>query len=174
MNHLVVVSDNHGETELLEKILERHTNLESARFVHCGDNCFEEENYDLIDKFMAVRGNYDSERFAPYGAITFTPDNFVALVTHGHLDDVKQSPMKIVYKAKEQGANLVLHGHSHIAFYEEIDGVHVINPGSLYNPKGIFMIEGKAKTIPSYALITLDNDKIDVKFLDPYTGNIIK
>ena len=36
----------------------------------------------------------------------------------------------LVYAAEEQGASLALFGHTHRAFYEQVGGVTLLNPGT--------------------------------------------
>lgn len=39
--------------------------------------------------------------------------------------------MKLAEKAKELGCLFAFYGHTHVAKYEQIGGIHVINPGSI-------------------------------------------
>ena len=39
--------------------------------------------------------------------------------------------MKLAEKAKELGCLFTFYGHTHVAKYEQIGGIHVINPGSI-------------------------------------------
>jgi predicted phosphodiesterase len=51
-------------------------------------------------------------------------------MTHGHLFQVKQSYLRAIYGAEEQGAEVLLFGHTHRAecFFE--NGLWVLNPGA--------------------------------------------
>lgn len=69
------------------------------------------------------------------------------LMTHGHIFKVKQSIEKLVKEANGRNADVVLYGHTHVSYYEERDGLMIINPGSIgYSGKyGVLTIEnGKA------------------------------
>ena len=69
--------------------------------------------------------------------IIFKIGDIRVYVTHGHLYDVKQSPMKLIYRAKELGANIVCFGHTHVLGAEYIDDIFFVNPGSLKKPRRI-------------------------------------
>ena len=54
MKKIVIMSDNHGCYQHVDRILE--DNKDADLFIHCGDH----EGYDeQLDKFIAVRGNND-------------------------------------------------------------------------------------------------------------------
>ena len=62
--------------------------------------------------------------------------------------------------AKFNNADVVLYGHTHIACYEEKNGVVVINPGSLSSPR-----DGSSGT---YAVIKINGKelKCEIKEID--------
>ena len=54
-----------------------------------------------------------------------------AFITHGHLYNVNYGRVdSLVYAAQEAGAQLAMFGHTHQAYYEQIGGVQVLNPGT--------------------------------------------
>ena len=70
---------------------------------------------------------------------------------------VKQSLMKLQYRALEVEADIVCYGHSHIAFAEKIGDQLFINPGSIRSPKKF--VER------SYAIVEWDDrSKVNVHF----------
>lgn len=91
----------------------------------------------------AVRGNCD------FGANELDRDEFICdnkriVMTHGHLYNVKLGYAGLVNMACCAGADAVLFGHTHRKFYAVIDGLHVINPGSVgrgMNPFGVLEIK---------------------------------
>ncbi|BAU26953.1 hypothetical protein DFP93_10436 [Aneurinibacillus soli] len=125
---LVVVSDTHGSMEHLAAIRERHG---EACFFHCGDAC-----YPIAEEpdFVYVKGNCDRDRVMPEELIT-EQDGLVILQTHGDAYGVKQTGMRLRYRALEAGANLVLFGHTHVPTCVQDDGVLFLNPGSLLLPR---------------------------------------
>ena len=52
-------------------------------------------------------------------------------MTHGHLHGVKTGLERLLTAARNEGAQMVLYGHTHQADYHiEEDGLYVLNPGS--------------------------------------------
>lgn len=154
MTKLLVVSDSHGLTKRLETIAERH---EVDLNIHCGDSELE-KTAQALDRFTVVKGNCDFEnRFPEYEVIDI--DGLRIFVTHGHLYDVKSSLMQLRYRALELESDIVLFGHSHIAYCEQIDQQLFINPGSIR--------QARYWNVRSYCLITWQTpSKIEVKFYD--------
>ena len=70
---------------------------------------------------------------------------------HGHRYGVKDGREKLAAEAKRRGCGLALYGHTHIAMIDEIDGVMLVNPGSLRYPVG----KGG-----SYCYLVINKDKI--------------
>ena len=131
---IFVFSDTHGDESGMDLVISK---AKPDFLIHCGDGMNDaiaiEKKYPDI-KVHVVRGNCDGssverERFLHILNYTF-------YITHGdrfnHGGGVTRSgeESEILVYAKEQGANIVLHGHTHLAtfFYEE--GVYVMNPGS--------------------------------------------
>ncbi|MBZ6424907.1 MAG: metallophosphoesterase family protein, partial [Staphylococcus aureus] len=54
-----------------------------------------------------------------------------AFYTHGHLYQVNRTRDLLAAKGLELGCLFAFYGHTHVAKYEYINGVHVINPGSI-------------------------------------------
>lgn len=146
---IIAMSDSHGDRKAVETV----SALPCDAIFHCGDS---ELSYDdpLWGKVHAVRGNCDSDSRFPLSALVEVGDKKV-LAVHGHQHDVKRSLMMLYYTAKEQGANIVLFGHSHLYGAEMEDGILFLNPGSTRQPRG-----GKE---PTYAVIEW-SDTLRVSF----------
>lgn len=80
--------------------------------------------------FLSVAGNNDPFSERPK-TIEMSFGAARAMLTHGHLFGVKQSLMRLLYRAKERECDLALFGHTHAPFMEQIDGVWLVNPGAL-------------------------------------------
>ena len=130
---LLVMSDTHGDVEVIERVKSFHP--DAVKMIHCGDSELPYHHSAMVN-LERVRGNcdYDDNYLEE---ILFQMNGERVFVTHGHLYDVKNSPMKLVYRAKEVGANIVCFGHSHILGAEYIDGIFFVNPGSLLKPRRI-------------------------------------
>lgn len=130
---IVIVSDSHGLTEELANIGERHAH-EADLLIHCGDSELPSD-HPALKYFVAVRGNCDYDRSFPEEVLK-KAGYLQVLVAHGHLFSVKSSLLKLAYRGKEQGADVVCFGHSHQLGAEMIDDILFINPGSILMPRG--------------------------------------
>lgn len=130
---LLVMSDTHGDAEVIERVKSYHP--DAIAMVHCGDSELPYA-HPTMQGLERVKGNCDHDRNY-LEEILFQAGGERVYVTHGHLYDVKNSPMKLVYRAKEVGANIVCFGHSHVLGAEYIDDIFFVNPGSLLKPRGI-------------------------------------
>ena len=145
---ILLVSDNHGLIKPIDYVLEKHNHI--ACKIHCGD--FELQLSDLKD-FKLVKGNNDYGDVPNYFIIE--KGNYNILITHGHPYASVYSLSNLVLFAKDKGCNVVFFGHTHIFCDTEIDGVRLINPGSLsHNRDG---------SNPSYAIVSFKGNEIIVK-----------
>jgi predicted phosphodiesterase len=53
------------------------------------------------------------------------------LLTHGHKFGVKNDLTDLAFECKYQNVQYGFYGHTHIAKVDEIEGVTLINPGSI-------------------------------------------
>ena len=133
MKTLVIISDTHnmGMGNMPSRVLNA---MDEADYIlHLGDG-----ESDILalkrsygGKVIAVRGNNDAsgekERVV-------TIEGVKMLLTHGDLYNVRTRLEKLFARAKEEGVDYVLFGHTHRALVTEEGGVTFINPGSLkYN-----------------------------------------
>ena len=152
--NILVFSDTHGDIEYMRDIISSKR-METDLVIHLGDN-LKDANEVMSDfptiAFLGVLGNCDFASMhvgAKYDG-TFKADTKKIFYTHGH--------EYLVSNAKFNGCNVALYGHTHVAFCEEINGVMVINPGSLTNPR-----DGSRGT---YASIAIDGDKMNCKIVE--------
>ena len=137
---ILVVSDTHREIEALRDVVAR--NRQGLDLViHLGD-CIDDIETVMRDHrqiaYLSVLGNCDYHTFsmsAKYEG-SFKAEGRRIFYTHGHKYSVKTTTASIVSNAKLKGCDIVLFGHSHVA-YEEMrnDGILVLNPGSLVAPR---------------------------------------
>lgn len=144
---VILVSDSHGEVELLRKIASQHCDADV--FLHLGDSCLPPE---YLHPFVSVKGNGDL--FSPYPRyrILKTPyGDFYC--EHGHLR------MRVTSDFIKMNQCVgYLFGHTHHKKNVIIDGIHFINPGSLTRPRDGYL--------GSYVVLDCDKDKLDVKFVE--------
>lgn len=151
MTKVLLMSDSHGLTKHIDEIVNRH---EVDVKIHCGDSELSHDAQQLKD-FVIVRGNCDWDQ-------AFLEDEVIdlnglrLLITHGHLYGIKSSLMQLRYRALEAEANIVLFGHSHIAYAEQFDKQLFINPGSIQQPR--------KWNVASYCILSWDKPT-DVKVI---------
>ena len=143
---LLVVSDTHGDSTNLIAVL-RIIGSSVDGLIHLGDGSGDIEaaaRYGSpLPPAWGVRGNVDSDWSVP-SIRRIQAGCQSILAAHGqlHLGDSWQP---FVSAAKKQGAQAFFFGHTHIPFLERINGVLLLNPGSLSRPRGIWG--------PSFAIV---------------------
>lgn len=142
---ILVISDTHNYIENAVNLIK---NINPDYTFHLGDmasDCHELENMFPTKIIAAVRGNndffdnsYPLERLAEIGEKKI-------FACHGHKYGVKMSLLQLEYKAKELGADIVLYGHTHVAFLDVSDERVIMNPGSKGSYGIIEITDGKVK-----------------------------
>ena len=148
---IMVASDIHGSAYYCQKMTEAYKNSGAQKLLLLGDILYHGPRNDLpkeyapkkviemlnniSDEILCVRGNCDSEvdqmvlKFnimAEY-AIIYDGERMI-FATHGHKFNKDNLP------SLKKG-DILLHGHTHIPVNEIIDGITVMNPGSVSIPK---------------------------------------
>ncbi len=127
---VAVFSDTHSNNELMLEAVRR---CRPDAAIHLGDH--DRDAVELRHEFpelpvYSVCGNCD--------LMPLSPEKYViqlgpvkTFITHGHLYNVNYGRVdSLVYAAQEAGAQLAMFGHTHQAYYEQIGGVQVLNPGT--------------------------------------------
>ena len=128
---IIVISDSHGKRSSVDFALQAHPDARHVFFL--GDNvrdieAVKEFYTDRI--FHIVNGNCDGDTFYPTTDIC-TLEGVKILFTHGHYHNVKYTTSLLQNAAEKAGAKIALYGHTHIAKNEYLDGLYLINPGSI-------------------------------------------
>lgn len=152
MKKWILVSDNHSETEILYDIYHQHEDADA--FFHLGDSEFKYHDTEL-SLYQRVKGNMDFYPEFPETQIA-TSDGDRIFFTHGHLFGVNGSRLTLAQQASQNGARFAFYGHTHVARYEYINGVHVINPGSIS--------QSRSNIEETYAEIIEDNRTYQLNF----------
>lgn len=121
---IIVTSDIHGNREIINKLLYE---FDADMYLDCGDS--ELSDYDLKN-FYSVRGNCDYSFFPRYKVVNVNEDLNI-FMTHGHLYSINE----MIELAKQNNCKVILHGHTHIKKHDIIDGIHILNPGSINKPR---------------------------------------
>ena len=143
---VLVISDIHGSINDLNKILEKEA---FDKLFILGDLYYHgprnplPEGYNsmktaeklnsLKDKIICVRGNCDAEvdqmisEFEILERADVEIDGVKYTLTHGRYYNEENIP--------ENCGEVFLYGHTHIKIQKDIDGIKIINPGSISIPK---------------------------------------
>ncbi len=151
MKTIIVMSDNHGSSNMVDEIKNNHN---ADYYIHCGDS---EMDTDLLDGWILVRGNNDWLLDAPKDTIVQI-EGLRFFVCHGDGIGYFNREEYMLQVLRENDCQVMLSGHTHMPMHKEIDGHTLINPGSTNYPRGGF----KA----SCCKIVVDDKKIDVEFID--------
>lgn len=177
---ILVLSDSHGATLLVKRILDDFGSTADA-FVFCGDGAGNvlavldeaDKNPAAAEKipgvFAFVQGNNDSDRypveFKPKSdsddsfyheivvpkSVSFCVCGHTVLAVHGHSDSVYYSTDCLERKGRKLKADLILYGHTHIAKKTETSSSLMVNPGSISLPRGGLP--------PSFAVVDIADGK---------------
>ena len=128
----LIFSDSHRYTNAMDIAIEKHKDI--THIIHCGDvnSDYEylEDVYGYSHAIAAVSGNNDFFTNTPLNRLVKCAGHII-FVTHGHKENVKSSLLPLVEAGKSAGASMCIFGHTHTQFFEEIDGIKVLNPGSI-------------------------------------------
>ena len=153
MSRIAIVSDSHGSFENIRGFAARLGQPDALW--HLGDHAEDAAALAQILNcgFVCVRGNCDPFSDAPLTqTIDWHGKRFLLL--HGH---TVSGRLPLLYAAKEARADAVLFGHSHVPSIETVEGVLLLNPGSLSRPR--------TSKGPSIALLTLTDDALRAELL---------
>lgn len=134
---IFVVSDTHGR---INEFVRYAKKLEKPDLIiHLGDNV--EDAYQIEKEMkvdtVVIRGNCDfvSNNIESEKLLKIKDKRI--FITHGNKYNVKYGFSRLLYKAEEVEADMVLFGHTHIPFIEsEKYGTIIMNPGSPALPRG--------------------------------------
>lgn len=125
-----IVADTHGNRQAMIEALDKMAPLD--RVVHLGD--FTDDLLEIKHKIAApyhlIAGNndyYHGERES-----VFDWEGVAVFAAHGDRYDVDAGLDRILKRAAEFNAKLVLFGHTHRPIITQEGGVWVVNPGTLW------------------------------------------
>lgn len=130
---IAVVSDTHRHYKYINIASEIIKGADIL--IHLGDNSedVEELTKDFTGEIYAVRGNCDLSNKYPKEQLIDLMGHKI-FFTHGDLYGVKSNLNTIYYKGLEVGADIVLFGHTHHNVIERVNGITLMNPGSISLP----------------------------------------
>ena len=154
---ILVLSDTHGRTERCVRVIERER---PQMILHLGDRVGDAERLVALFSMIplrAVSGNCDFGRGAPE-RVLIEPGGVKIFLCHGHTLGAREGTDGILRAARERGAQVALFGHTHRGLCDYREGIWLMNPGSLSEPRGC---------PPSYGLVTISGDSPTVRVI-PY------
>ena len=151
---ILIASDIHGSAYYCKKLIDAFHREKADRILLLGDILYHGPRNDLpkeyapkevismlnplSDSIICVRGNCDGEvddmvlDFPVLAEYAILSDNSlgsnIIFATHGHHFNATKLP-------KLKSGDILLHGHTHISTFENVNGIFVINPGSVSIPK---------------------------------------
>ena len=155
---VVAFSDSHGDLDALCRVVEAQPRAEV--FLHLGDGEDEVDDVRALypqKRILFVRGNCD------WGSPAKHEDQITAsgkriFFTHGHIYEVKRGPAKLIGQAVSLGADIACFGHTHSPLSAQVDGLYLLNPGSVGNPR--------SSSAPSYATIDIDPKGVTINIVE--------
>lgn len=147
MKKLLVISDTHDCTGMLELLAQHIEENKYDMIIHLGDVRRDAEWLEkrLGRDIVGVAGNCDFFSRDSREEEIFV-EKVKILLTHGDKYGVKNGYDRLSYYAEERGCQLALFGHTHTPFSGYVGKALLVNPGTLVNGR--------------YAVIDIDGDKI--------------
>lgn len=144
---ILVVSDTHKNYAALHAVVEK--NPDADMLIHLGDG--EHEFGDVNREFpqvpmVYVGGNCDFGTHKTTHIVHAC--GYKIFCCHGHTLGVHGGLDLLVSTAKQNDCKIALYGHTHLYRTEIVNGVFVMNPGSLDSPRN--------HNKPTFGVIQLD------------------
>lgn len=131
---LVVTGDTHfrsGNARIPEILVEQIGSADAI--IHTGDFCNSDGYRSFADlgELIAVRGNNEASDLSSLlpPQVSLDAGSYSICVTHGHLERGRSAKDAVV-RAYAGRHDIVIFGHSHQPYWEEVQGTWFLNPGS--------------------------------------------
>ena len=140
---LLVFSDTHGSVSSLKAVFDWAKDYTPPNGTICGAAFLGDGAADLqpaadaagfFCEWKLVRGNNDFEYSLPETAVMEFGDHCFFLC-HGHRHSLYGGFHSLAAAARNAGANVALYGHSHVPHVKTVEGVLLVNPGSVGRPR---------------------------------------
>ena len=130
MKKLIIISDSHGNRRAIDEL--DGIFAESDYIIHLGDTSADGGDIrgKYPDKTVVINGNCDPVKLGDDERVLEVEDMKIFLC-HGHRYSVKFTLAKLTEEAKKLDCKLALYGHTHRPRGDVLDGVTLLNPGSL-------------------------------------------
>ena len=149
---ILAISDTHGCFERFYKACKWEKPDVVLFSGDCSGDALEMEYIFPEIKFYIVRGNCDYDDYKTKDELTVELGGVKFFLTHGHIYGVKRDYSHIQKKGYEEGADIVVFGHTHNPDCIEKGDIILFNPGAILNN--------------SYGIIKIDeNNSKKIKFI---------
>lgn len=150
MKTLLAISDTHGNKRGVDKLKPLFDENDYAVYLGDGFSDFKEVFSEAPDKCYFCKGNCDFFSPLPEEGI-IEIERARIFYCHGHRYGVKSTLAALAKRAKELDCSVALYGHTHTPLITELNGITLVNPGSLRFSVG----EGG-----SYAYLVVHGEKV--------------
>lgn len=164
---ILVVSDTHGSIDRVKEVYLKLNKEKKIDYIcHCGDYIDDALllNKSLGVKVVATKGNCDNSFSEDEYNILETEAGNI-LVVHGHMQHVGYSLEYLYDLALENSCVCVLFGHTHRNIFTSLNGIYMMNPGSINRPR-----DGSNG---SFGILDIDCDTISgqIHFFDKFMND---
>jgi putative phosphoesterase len=136
---ILVISDSHGDVTALSAVLAwaKNTPLQAAVFLGDGaeDLAVASAWAGFSLPWHRVRGNGDYDFSIPENIVMEIPPSHKIFLSHGNRLRVREGKRVIADAARRMEAEAALFGHTHIPYCDTVDGIFLLNPGSIGRPR---------------------------------------
>lgn len=148
---VLIVSDSHGKNTHLERVLEKEKDIDFL--IHLGDLEGTEQYLAGILQcpMVLVSGNNDYFSNLEREKL-FELKGYQIFITHGHRYQVYEGAELLKEIGKELKADIVMFGHTHIPYLDTDDGIIILNPGSISQPR-------QKDKIPTYIIMEISETR---------------
>ncbi len=156
MQKVLIISDTHRNIAPAIGVINQIKNYGLGAIIHCGDHLQDAERLQQLYPEVSVygvSGNCDSRTCLEDLSKVVTIEGVNFFVTHGHRYLIKWGDYEeLAIDALAHDAQVALCGHSHSAYLAKIQGILVMNPGSISLPRDY--------PHPSYGIIQVEKGQI--------------
>lgn len=152
---ILVISDTHRRINRVDMVLEIFKDKGIKHIIHAGDHI--QDAIDIETKYPQIKvhkvpGNCDVEGYGSDTSKLIHIEGVPIFVAHGHKHHVKYEYEEIFIDAVAHEAKVAIFGHSHSAYREKKEGIILLNPGSISEPRDT--------TMPSFAILEIENHEV--------------
>ena len=154
--NLLIFSDTHLDTKRMEYAIKQ---VNPDVVIHLGDNIDDTTKIREMlpdTPFYLVKGNVDTQTAGDTEKLMII-GTVKIFMTHGNEYHVKEGLSRLLKRAIEQKADLVLFGHTHGAVIVKEEDMTLMNPGQ--------MEEHKQRKRASYGVVTIVDGEIECEII---------